>query len=116
MSRARLGADGEEAAACFLAARGYVVLARNFRVREGEIDLIARRDRVLAFVEVKTRRGRAFGPPAEAVTRRKQARIRGLARRYLADTESHADIVRFDVVEVEPDGAGFLVNHIEAAF
>jgi len=92
------------------------VLARNYRVREGEIDLVAKRGRVLAFVEVKTRRGHAFGIPAEAVTFRKQARIRLLARRFLQETAVHADVLRFDVVEVEPNGDELHVRHIEAAF
>jgi len=116
MTRARLGADGEDAAARYLTATGWNVLARNYRVREGEIDLIARRGRVLAFVEVKTRRGHAFGIPAEAVTYRKQARIRLLARRYLQDAAVHAEVLRFDVIEVEPNGNDLSVRHIEAAF
>ena len=116
MTRARLGAAGEDAAAGYLTARGWIVLARNYRVREGEIDLVARRGDVLAFVEVKTRRGHRFGIPAEAVTYRKQARIRMLARRYMQDAGVHADVLRFDVIEVEPGGDDLMIRHIEAAF
>ena len=116
MSRTILGANGEEVAAAFLASRGWSVVARNYRVREGEIDLIARRDDVLAFVEVKTRRSRKFGTPAEAVTYRKQTRIRTLPRRYLQDSGAHARILRFDVIEVEMARDVVRVNHIEAAF
>ena len=76
------------------------MLARNWRVREGEIDLIARRDRTIVFCEVKTRRGDAFGTPAEAVTPRKQARMRKLAVRWLAENAARADVLRFDVASV----------------
>ena len=92
------------------------MLARNYRVRQGEIDLVARRGDVMAFVEVKTRRGNAYGTPGEAVTYRKRARIRALAARYLQESGAHAAVLRFDVIEVRPAGAGLVVNHIEAAF
>lgn len=108
-----LGASGEDAAAAYLAARGWTIVARNYRVREGEIDIVGRRGDVLAFVEVKTRRSRRFGSPAEAVTFRKQARIRRLARRWLQEGGERAPVVRFDVIEVD---AELRVRHIEAAF
>jgi putative endonuclease len=93
------------------------VLARNWRVREGEIDVIARRDTTIVFCEVKTRRGDGFGLPAEAVTFRKQARLRKLAVRWLADNHARADILRFDVASVTPDGRGaWTVDVLEAAF
>jgi putative endonuclease len=116
MDRNTLGANGENAAAEFLATRGWTVVARNYRVREGEIDLIVRRDNVLAFVEVKTRSGRLFGTPGEAVTYRKRMRIRGLARRFLMETGTHAAILRFDVIEVAALEGGLSIRHIEAAF
>jgi len=119
MSHARraLGAAGEEAVARWYARAGYSVLARNWRVREGEIDLVARRGATIVFCEVKTRRGDAFGTPAEAVTARKQARLRTLAVRWLAAFDAHADVLRFDVASVTPDGRGaWVVDVLEAAF
>jgi putative endonuclease len=93
------------------------VLARNWRVREGEIDLVARRDATIVFCEVKTRRGDGFGLPAEAVTMRKQVRLRKLAVRWLADNPSRAEVLRFDVASVTPDGRGaWTVDVLEAAF
>jgi putative endonuclease len=93
------------------------VLARNWRVREGELDLIARSGATIVFCEVKTRRTDAFGIPAEAVTPAKQARIRRLAVRWLADNGEHAAGLRFDVAAVRPDGRGrWIVDVLEGAF
>jgi putative endonuclease len=93
------------------------VLARNWRVREGELDLIARAGTTIVFCEVKTRRSDAFGIPAEAVTRAKQNRIRRLAVRWLADNAERAAGLRFDVAAVMPDGRGqWVVDVLEGAF
>jgi putative endonuclease len=82
-----------------------VVVDRNWRVREGELDLVLRRGRVTVFCEVKTRRTDAFGSPFEAVTRVKQQRVRALALRWL-DDHGRRGPVRFDVaaVRVAADG------------
>lgn len=116
MDRMDLGRMGEALAAAYLERRGWRTLARNVRFREGEIDLIAARDGVLAFVEVKTRRSVAYGTPGEAVTPAKAARIRRLAQRYLAEERPGASTVRFDVVEVLGEGARYRISHIENAF
>ena len=98
-------------------AAGYVVLDRNWRVRDGEIDVIVRRASTIVFCEVKTRRSDAFGTPAEAVTPRKQARLRKLAVQWLAANGARADTLRFDVASVRPDGRGaWLVDVLAAAF
>jgi putative endonuclease len=77
------------------------VVVRNWRCREGEIDLIARKGRAYVFVEVKSRGSVAYGVPAEAVTRPKQARIRRLAARWLEhDAPARARSIRFDVAAV----------------
>jgi putative endonuclease len=116
-ARRALGAAGESAVAQWYTDSGFSVVARNWRVREGEIDLIAERGSTLVFCEVKTRRGDAFGTPAEAVTPRKQARLRKLAVHWLRDNQAHADVLRFDVASVKPDGRGaWIVDVLEAAF
>jgi putative endonuclease len=107
-----LGAEGEAAAAAWYEARGYDIVARNWRCREGELDLVVRRGRQLVFVEVKTRTTDRFGVPAEAVTPAKQRRLRGLAMRYLADTGTRAGDLRFDVVAILAGD----IDVIEAAF
>lgn len=110
--RRALGADGEAQAATWYETNGYEVVCRNWRCRDGELDLVVRRGRELVFVEVKTRTTDRFGIPAEAVTPAKQRRLRGLAARYLADTGTRADDLRFDVVAI----LGGHLEVIEAAF
>ena len=119
MSDARrvVGDAGETAVADWYMAAGFEIVARNWRVRGGELDVIARRGSVLVFCEVKTRRSDAFGLPVEAVTARKQARIRGLATQWLTEHQVRARELRFDVASVRPDGRGsWLVDVIERAF
>jgi putative endonuclease len=116
MQRDELGRAGEDLAASFLARAGFEIVDRNVRYREGEIDLVVARGGLLVFVEVKARRSRAFGSPAEAVTFRKAARIRRLAVRYLAERRPRASGIRFDVVEVAQQGDSFRVTHLEDAF
>jgi putative endonuclease len=105
-ARRVVGRNGEDAAAAWYVAAGYEILDRNWRVREGELDLVVRDAGVIAFCEVKTRRGNAFGLPAEAVTVRKQQRLRLLARQWLAAHDTSAADLRFDVAAVLPDGRG----------
>ncbi|MGH9072662.1 MAG: YraN family protein [Acidimicrobiales bacterium] len=96
-----LGRRGEAAAAAWYEARGYEVLARNWRRREGEIDLVLGQGRAYVFCEVKTRTTDAFGVPAEAVTREKQLRLRRLAARWLdEEAPGPARQIRFDVVSI----------------
>jgi putative endonuclease len=110
----RTGAAGEEAAARWYAARGYTVVARNWRCPDGELDLVVARRGELVFCEVKTRSSDRFGVPAEAVTRDKQRRLRRLAARFLAEAApgTRGATLRFDVASVL---AGE-VTVIEAAF
>ena len=98
--RRAYGAAGEARAAAWYRARGYEVLARNWRCREGEIDLVVRRRGVLVIVEVKARRTDRFGTPAEAVTPAKQQRLRVLALRYVGETGVRSRSIRFDVVAI----------------
>jgi len=104
--RQELGAEGEARVADHYEARGYTLLERNWRCREGELDLVLRTGRTLVICEVKTRSSAAFGTPAEAVTRVKQAKLRLLARRYLETAPFRPSTVRFDVAAV-------LAGHIE---
>lgn len=114
--RRGIGAAGEAAAAEWYRAHGYEVLDRNWRVREGELDLVARRGSTIVFCEVKTRSSDRFGVPAEAVTFAKQRRLRTLATRWLASHPKMHGELRFDVASVTPAGAKPAVAVTEAAF
>jgi putative endonuclease len=112
--RRSLGIAGEDAAAAWYSAQGYEIVARNWRCREGELDLIARVGRTYVFCEVKTRTSDAFGAPVEAVTRDKQQRLRRLAARWLeSDAPRPAAQIRFDVASVS---ASADVDVLEGAF
>jgi putative endonuclease len=112
-----LGARGESIAAAYLTDAGLRLLDRNWRCRDGELDIVARDGDALVFCEVKTRRGTGYGFPVEAVTIPKQRRLRVLAQRWLAAHDEHAPDLRFDVVGilVRPSQPA-LVTHLRAAF
>ncbi|HVI85920.1 MAG TPA: YraN family protein [bacterium] len=97
---------GEDAAVEALRRRGYRVLARNVRLRRGELDVVAEEGGDLVFVEVKSRRSVAYGTPAEAVGFQKQRTLVRLAAAYLARKGLGDRACRFDVVEVRLDSAG----------
>ena len=99
MNKRQTGSRYEETAAAFLTSKGYRVLERNFRCRQGEIDLILRDGPMLVFVEVKYRSSRTMGDPAEAVTPSKQRRIRSTAQYYLYSCGYGEETrCRFDVI------------------
>lgn len=98
-ARRELGARGEDAVADWYAGAGYEVVARNWRCRSGELDMVLRRGRAYIFCEVKTRTSLAFGAPQEAVTHKKQMRLRALAAQWLQSQVPpvRAAELRFDV-------------------
>jgi putative endonuclease len=111
--RRSLGTAGEDAAAGWYGQRGYEVVARNWRCRDGEIDLVVRRGPLVVFCEVKSRSSTLFGAPVEAVTARKQARLRRLAARWLGELGGpRPSEIRFDVASV----LGGTVEVLEGAF
>ncbi len=115
-SRKATGRSGEDAAVQYLEKQGYVILERNYRLRIGEVDIIARDGEYLVFIEVKTRRSRSFGSPFDAVDLRKQHRISRVASAYMQGRELP---VRFDVVAVHLDdryGQGIRVELLKNAF
>lgn len=112
MDRRARGASGEDRAAAWYAAHGYEVIARNWRCRLGELDLVATRGATLVVCEVKARRTDRFGTGAEAVTYDKQRRLRRLAASFLAESGARPAAVRFDVASL----LGDRLEVIEAAF
>lgn len=119
MNTKRLGNRGEEAAAAYLEQKGYEILERQFRTPLGEIDLIARDGKTLAFIEVKTRRSERYGRPAAAVGSEKQRRIIRAAMWYIVNKQRQGDVppCRFDVVEIYASSQGACrIRHLENAF
>jgi len=100
LKKNELGATGEEIAVRYLKSLGYRIIARNYRVRLGEIDIIAEQGRDLVFVEVKTRSDALFGSPFESVTLPKQKKLSKVALEYLGKQGFYNRPARFDVVGV----------------
>ena len=115
MNKRRTGADYEKAAAQFLEDTGYQIIDRNVHAgRYGELDILAKKEHVLAVVEVKFRKNAHFGDPLEAVDVRKQRRICRSALYYLSGHPMYADLqLRFDVIAIYGDGT---IRHVEHAF
>ncbi len=99
-----LGNRGEDAAAAWYQANGYEILDRNWRVREGELDIVCTDGNVLVFSEVKARRSARFGGGVAAVDHTKQRRIRTLAMMWLDTSERRYGEIRFDVIDVDAQG------------
>jgi putative endonuclease len=114
--RLQLGSVGEDVAAAFLAARGLVVVERNWRCTAGELDVVARDGRTVVFCEVRTRRTRTAGTGLESVTPAKQRRLARLAAIYLERARLGDRAVRFDVVSVELRGWTVDLDHVPDAF
>ena len=116
--RRRLGQFGERIAAAHLEAEGYRIIERNFRCREGEIDIIVAKARSLVFVEVRTRRGSAMGGAADSLTLLKGARITAAAEAYCQGRLGLPEERRIDVITIDlsPEGRVLRLEHIESAF
>lgn len=111
--RKLLGREGEARAARYLRRDGYEILGLNYSCRMGEIDVIAKKDGYLAFVEVKLRKDASFAEAREFVTATKQNRIRKAAMQWLMANETELQ-PRFDVIEIYTEAN--TINHIENAF
>lgn len=117
MDTHRLGRSFEVVAARHLEARGWHVLDRNVRWRRKEVDLVVRRDEVVAFVEVKGRRGPEYGHPLTAITARKRREIESVARWWVERHGRPGLVYRFDAVAVQRGSDGRLrVEHVEDAW
>lgn len=111
-----IGMAGETLAVREMRKQGYTILEQNYRTRGGEIDIIAQKDGILVFTEVKTRRGTAYGTPAEAVTRTKQRHIIAAAKEYLAAHALTDQDCRFDVAEVLEEKGKTYFRYTKNAF
>jgi putative endonuclease len=111
------GDRGEALAAEFLSRGGWTILQRQFRIGHREIDLVARRGEVVAFVEVKARAGSGYGHPLEAITWRKRREIQRVALAWIDRHGRDGDVYRFDAVAVFlPAGGPPRIEHVEDAW
>lgn len=115
-TRQDFGRAGEDLAAAYLEGLGWEIVARNYRCRGGEVDLVAIDAGVLAFVEVKTRRDERFGSPLEAVDGRKQRRMTRAALSFLATRGGAGLAARFDVIGILWDESAPRLEHVRNAF
>ena len=117
MNKQNLARWGEQRAAEYLKSHGYEILARNYRCRAGEIDIIASKGRVLCIAEVKTRSSTEFGLPCEAVDERKKQRIRRAAQAFLARYPAMDEFEwSLDVIELLVLPHGRYIRHVKGAF
>ena len=114
--RIKTGQIGEDLAVCYLENQGYIIVERNYRMRMGEIDIIARDGESLVFVEVKTRRSSRFGSPFDAVDFRKQQQVSRVALAYMTRHRCEEMPVRFDVIGVLIERPSSTIELIKNAF
>jgi putative endonuclease len=112
----RLGRAGEAAAEALLAGKGFAVLARNYRTRGGEVDLVCQDGGTLVFVEVKTRGAGSLARPDQAVTAAKRGRLVRAAAAFLSERDLWDRPCRFDVVAVVASGKALTATHLPDAF
>ena len=113
--RQTVGQQGEAMARAYLVKVGYDIITHNWRCAIGELDIVAQKDNVLIFVEVRTRRGHRFGTPEESITPAKQARLVALAETYWQEMTPEHKAWRIDVVAVRMGAGEPQINHIENA-
>lgn len=112
-----IGKDGEEIAAKYLLENGFEILERNYQYGHGEIDIVAKDEGVLVFVEVKTRKNLEFGEPEYAINKKKIQQIKKMAELYLFDKEIEEIDCRFDVVAVLMENQSHpQITHYKNAF
>ena len=114
--RSSFGKWGEDVAAEYLVQQGYTLLERNYRCRYGEIDIIATKNGIITFVEVKTRANLKYGRPAASVTKAKQNKIHSTGFTYLHSCNQRFKSFHFDVIEILRMDGKTTLNHLEHCF
>lgn len=108
-----LGKLGEDLATKYLQKIGYIIIDRNFRCKQGEIDIIAKYKQEIIFIEVKTRTNLNYGEPAEAVTQLKQKHIERATEYYIYRNNLYKLFIRIDIIEVYIKKDKYRINHIK---
>lgn len=117
LNRKAIGSEGEERAILFLKKRGFKILKKNYRCKMGEIDIIATKNDLITFVEVKTRHSEQFGHPEESVNRRKRKKIINTAKYYLmVNNLYYKKDVRFDILSIIRKKSEFEIDFFQNAF
>lgn len=110
-----IGKEGEDEASLYLQKQGYKIIQRNFRCKQGEIDIIAKDKKEYVFIEVKTRQNFHYGAPSEAVDEQKQNHIWKVAEYYIYIHKLENAYIRFDVLEIYKNKSKFYIHHIKQA-
>lgn len=111
--RHEIGKLGEDLACKYLQTKGYKIIERNFEARQGEIDIIAKDQEELVFIEVKTRSNIAYGKPAEAVNEIKQNHLIKTIEYYIYSRHLEDEFIRIDIIEIYLWKNKYRVNHIK---
>ena len=111
--KTKLGKSGEEAAKQYLIEKNYKIIEQNFRTKLGEIDIIAKDENELVFIEVKTRTSNTYGSPCEAVDEEKLKHILRVAEYYIYIKKLEKAFIRFDVLEVMIEKGKTKINHLK---
>jgi len=114
--RKKFGAWGEEIAVRFLLENGYKILMRNYRAMRGEIDIIAKEENCVVFVEVKTGNSKKFGPPEQNITRNKQRQLYKIANCFIAENSKLEVDYRFDAIIIDGSRERYEIRHYPNAF
>lgn len=114
-SEIKLGRKGEDLALVLCREKGFIIVEQNYRTPMGEIDIIAKDGELYVFIEVKTRRGNAYGAPFEAVTQRKREKIKKVALSYMKRFKKEVP-ARFDVISISMKGNIPSLDYIQDAF
>ena len=113
MNKRKFGIIGEKIAQKYLKNDGYKIIENNYYTRNGEIDIIANKEKYIVFVEVKTRTNEKYGKPSEAVNKTKKLHMRRSAAIFLRENNFSKFIIRFDVIEVYMINGKCKINHIK---
>jgi putative endonuclease len=116
LDKKTIGQSGEQAAVAFLKKKGFRIIQTNYKVAGAEVDIIALSDRILCFIEVKTRKSSDYGLPEAFVTRAKQRKIIRAAKFFSTRKLYREYLVRFDIVSIIRDENGMAFDHLENAF
>jgi len=110
-----LGKNGEQMAVDFLTKKGYDIIERNYRFDKAEVDIIAKKENILAIIEVKTRSTSDFGDPQDFVKPKQIQRLVKAVDEYVIENKLDVE-VRFDIIAIVKESKCFLIEHLENAF